>query len=286
MLSRVISILNCFPHNGVLTKVTGKLLNYVQNGPVKTRYGFVIDFRKTGKFATSLRKEVIIGNYERPYFFMIKRLINPGDYVVDVGAHEGYVSLWMAKIVGGGGQVFSVEPNPENINFLNRNVRLNQAQNVEIIQKAISNQKNIANFYCQPDQGAWGSLNRFSYFDAGKKIEVETDTIDTLFGNLKRLNFMKVDTEGNELNVFMGAKEVLQNYKPIICFEVSLTFWSYFERSVDSLLNLLRDYGYQLFVLKGAYLREYTWLNERIINIFALHPCRVSNELIKRVIKY
>lgn len=46
---------------------------------------------------------------------MIRKLISPNDYVIDIGAHEGYFSLFMASIVDKEGKVFSIEPNKENV---------------------------------------------------------------------------------------------------------------------------------------------------------------------------
>jgi len=102
-IRKLIGGLQRLPYNSATAKVIHKLLNYVQDGPIKTRDGFLIDFKKTGVYPTGLRKLVISGSYEREYFEMIRRLVNLGDYVADVGAHEGYVTLLMSKAVGGEG---------------------------------------------------------------------------------------------------------------------------------------------------------------------------------------
>jgi FkbM family methyltransferase len=169
-----------------------------------------------------------------------------------------------------GGGVYAVEPNPENIEFLHSNIKLNPEVNIKVIEKAVSDEKGRMHFYCSSDAGANGSLIAFSYFSENR-IEVEVDTLDSLFGNLERLDFLKIDTEGNELKVLMGARQLLERCRPKICFEVSLTFWAYMEQSVDVLFKLLRDQNYELFVLKGTHLQPYQWLDDRIVNMFALH---------------
>ena len=100
--------------------------------------------------------------------------------------------------------------------------------------------------------------------------------MDDLFGNLERLDFLKIDTEGNELNVLHGSKNIIQKHLPHICFEVSLTFWSYFEKSVESLFGFLEDLDYELFVLNAGRLQKYIWLNERIMNMFAVHESKID----------
>ncbi|MCX6056535.1 MAG: FkbM family methyltransferase, partial [Chloroflexi bacterium] len=224
-------------------------------------------------------KLIVSGSYERPYFEMIKRLIKPGDTVIDVGAHEGFITLLMTKLVGGG-DVFAVEPNPENLAFLRDNINLNSTTNIHVIDKAVSDQKAMMHFYVSPDAGANGSLIPFSV-KPDDRIEVEVDTLDNLFGALPRLDFLKIDTEGNELKVLIGGRQILLRHKPHICFEVSSTIWSYLEQSVDALFNYLRSLDYELFVLKDDLLYPYKWLDERIINMLAIHTSRHS-ELVER----
>lgn len=267
-----IGLLNQVPYNTLTPRIIHRIANHMINGPTKTRLGYLIDFKRTGTFATSLRKSIISGSYERAYLEFIRKLVNPSDYVVDIGAHEGYISCLLSQIVEGG-KVFSIEPNPENLAFLNRNVKLNSAANIKVIEKAVGKEKAKMPFYCSTDLGANGSLIPFSYFSQDQ-VEVDVDTLDNLLADLKRLNFLKVDTEGNELDVFLGAQQILSLHKPHICFEVSLTFWAYIENSVDSLFNLLKKQGYELFVLKEGRLYEYKWLNERIVNMFAIHSSK------------
>jgi len=100
---RTIDLLNHLPYNRIGQRIIHVLINYMENGPTKTRHGFLIDFKRTGPFSTSLRKAIISGSYEREYLEIFSKLIGPGDYAVDVGAHEGFISLLLWQIVGGGG---------------------------------------------------------------------------------------------------------------------------------------------------------------------------------------
>jgi len=118
-------------------------------------------------------------------------------------------------------------------------------------------------------------LTYFPYFPT-EHIDVDVDTLDNLLRNIERVDFLKVDVEGNELDVFVGAQEILSRHKPLIYFEVSLTFWSYSENTVESLFNILKEQGYELFMLVKGRLRKYTWLNERITNMFAIHVSKKS----------
>jgi len=271
----IVRLLNMIPNNRLITKVIDKIVAYMPmpEGPVLTEYNYLIEYKKTGPMA-GVRKSVIAGSYERNDFEMIERLVNLGDTVIDVGANEGYVSLWLSKLIGATGGVYAIEPNPENLVFLYNNIELNTATNIKVIEKAVSDQKAKMPFFCTPNSGAWGSLTNFSYFSE-ECIDVEVDTLDNLFSDLKQLDFLKVDTEGNELKVFLGARQILSRHKPHICFEVNLTFWAHNDQSVDEMFNCLYDLGYKLFMLNGHHLRPYEWINARVVNIFAIHTSRI-----------
>lgn len=269
----IVQFLLRMPNSRISNMIVKVLLNNLEDEPIKTRDGYIAHFKQSGH-STSLRKEIIVGNHERPYLKMIKKLITNGDYVVDIGAHEGSFSLFMALIVGKDGMVFSIEPNKENIYFLKRNIQYNDA-NIQVIEKAASNEKKESDFIFDNGYGAWGSLSDYTYYNSWFKtkrtMKVQVDTLDNIFKDFdKRIKFLKVDTEGNELNVFLGAKEFLLEHRPIVCFEVNMLFWSYIDCSVDNLFKLFADYGYKLFVLKKDTLHEFRYLDNPLINMFAI----------------
>ncbi len=284
MIKKIVSLLMRFPQNYGTQRLLAKLLCQIQEGPIKTGYGYAIDFRETGVSATAMRRQVIAGTYERPFFDLITQCLEPGNVAVDVGAHEGFLTLLMSKKVGKDGSVFAVEPNPENLAFIKSNINQNHESNIAVIEKAVSNKKSKMDFFCSPDMGANGSLIHFSHFAEDRSIKVEVDTLDNIFKDFKRIDFLKVDTEGNELEVFQGAEQILCNQKPLICFEVSLTFWTYFERSVEALFDIFRNRGFELFVAKGNKLCPYDVLDERILNLFAVHSSQKSALIDKGVV--
>ena len=123
MYRTAIALLNRFPYN-FTQRVIHVLINYMDNGPTKTRHGYLIDFKRTGRLATSLRKAIISGSYEQDYLKMFRNLVNPSDYVVDVGAHEGYISLLLWQIVGGrGGEGLCSRTQPGESCFLKKQYR-------------------------------------------------------------------------------------------------------------------------------------------------------------------
>src|SRR5262245_13382224 len=61
-----------------------------------------------------------------------------GDWVIDVGANIGYYTLLFAQKVGQRGRVFAFEPDPENFELLEHNVRQNGYDNVVLVNKAVA----------------------------------------------------------------------------------------------------------------------------------------------------
>ena len=138
--------------------------------------------------------------------------VGTDDVVVDVGAHIGRYAL---KAATKASRVIAVEPNPSNFELLARNVRLNGFSNVVLVHKALSSRpgtrvlrlaarENTGTSSVEPDvfAGRGGS--------AGTLL-VESTTLDQLaesFG-LTRIDWLKVDVEGHEIEVLQGARAAL-----------------------------------------------------------------------------
>jgi len=73
---------------------------------------------------------------EKTYPNLISK-INKGDIVIDAGANIGMFSIMASILVGKTGKVIAIEPEPENLKILKRNVELNNINNMIIINKAL-----------------------------------------------------------------------------------------------------------------------------------------------------
>ncbi len=286
MLNIIIRYLLRLPSNFIIDGIIWRLLDYVKESVVKTRFGYYIRFRTTKPIPTNIRKNVILGRYEKDYLSMLTSLVEPGDHVIDAGAHEGYVSLLMSGVVGNDGRVFSIEPNQENLAYLRDNIKVNSIENIEIIDKAISDSISESAFHYDDDGGAWGSLLDFPYLQARKSATVDVDTLDNLFCKpeyINRLKLCKLDIEGSEMKAIMGGQRVISECKPHVAFEVNLTYWAYHDVSIEVLFDFLKSNGYDLFVVKNNRLWPYEWLYLRTMNIIAIHKLRKQDLLGKGI---
>lgn len=155
-------------------------------------------------------------------FRHLDRFLDPGDVVVDVGANTGIYSLKAASLVGVDGVVVSVEPFPEVLASLSYSVRQNGFSNLR-----------LRNF-CAGDktetQSFWMNYNKPNSFSLEKidphalAFSVLMVALDDLFvwEKLERLNFLKIDAEGAENQVLLGAQGLIRQHRPIILAEVNL----------------------------------------------------------------
>ena len=61
-------------------------------------------------------------NRERDTMIAFAQLIKPGDVVIEVGAHIGYIAMWLARLVGPTGQLIACEPGSNNLPYLRKNL--------------------------------------------------------------------------------------------------------------------------------------------------------------------
>lgn len=89
------------------------------------------------------------GSYESYETEIFKKLIRFRDVVLDVGAHIGYHTLTMARLVGDAGKVVAFEPDPTNFALLEKNIAANKYSNVKAIKKGVaeSTENSDRNFY-------------------------------------------------------------------------------------------------------------------------------------------
>jgi len=152
-----------------------------------------------------------LGTYERDVQKRFSDLLLPGDHFLDVGANAGFYTLLAARLVGPEGRVTSFEPLPRNLGFLREHVKLNHLRNVIVNAAAVSNRDGVAHFNI--DQHA-----SMGHLTEQGTLEVKTVALDSLFaaGQLPPAKLIKIDVEGAEHSVLLGAKNYLLSCYPVI----------------------------------------------------------------------
>lgn len=164
----------------------------------------------------SVVSEVLIseGRWEDYLTKTIKKYLEKGNIVIDVGAHIGYYSTYMARLVGKTGKVYAFEPEPHNFKLLERNVKENKFSNIILENKAVSD--HVGKSYLYLNEKSTGDNRIFYSNDNREKIVVDLITLDEYFKNIKKkVDLIKIDVQGVDLKVLKGAKKILDSNKHI-----------------------------------------------------------------------
>jgi FkbM family methyltransferase len=161
-----------------------------------------------------IQRDIYAGMYEPFETRWLKSAIGPGMTVVDVGANAGYYTWLAAHLVGSTRRVVAFEPGPYAFECLQRVIQENGVRNVICNQIALSESPGTRTLYIpRPSEGNYNpSLS--PYLPDMSAIEIVADRLDDVLDRLQigRVDLMKVDVEGHELEVFRGAaRSIRQN---------------------------------------------------------------------------
>ena len=193
--------------------------------------GHVIVFPcRRGAFATNRNDNMMTyalaayGEYGEDEFEALANVIKPGDVVLDVGANIGTHSVAFASMVGNDGAVISFEPTLCTFNLLCANIAFSGRQNI-YPRRAIVGSENAERTLPQVDHkqtANYGSINaKKMALGAAGGIPVPEMSIDAM--QLSACNLIKIDVEGNELDVLDGAKATIAKHRPNLFVECNDT---------------------------------------------------------------
>ena len=165
-----------------------------------------------------IRLSVVAGNLRMHR--LLDRFVRAGATVVDVGANIGYNAIHAARLVGHRGRVFAVEPTPDNLEVLRRNIEAARLANVVVAPAAAGRSAGQRNLFVRGARSAVNSLFAESCYAAVTEVlEVPVVALDELVDGTA--DVVKIDVEGAELAALAGAAETLDRHG----LPDSLRFW-------------------------------------------------------------
>lgn len=166
-------------------------------------------------YANMLRKS---SGEEEPELAVLRQVVRPGDYVLDLGANFGRYTYHLSRLVGPSGRVFSMEPIPSTFEVLNSNVHKLGLGNVSCLNQAASDSAGFVRMEVPEYETGWKNFYEARIVSNGGTIRCIT--LDERFIGLPRLDFIKCDVEGHEFQVLRAAKEVIQKFRPKWLIEI------------------------------------------------------------------
>jgi FkbM family methyltransferase len=157
--------------------------------------------------------EIFVNNeYDREPLCVVQN----GDVVLDIGGNKGFFAL--NSIQKGASKVFCVEPVKDSFEQI---VRIsNNFSNIKPINKAVGENDGTIEMYIDKDSSATNCVTTHGklFGRESNVIEVESININTLIGQIKnKINFMKIDCEGSEFELFKTISDSnLQNISKIV----------------------------------------------------------------------
>ncbi len=198
-------------------------------------------------------REILSWNvWEKPNTDLILGSLHEGSVMVDIGAHIGYYSILGSKVVGPSGRIVAVEPNPETVLRLRKNLELSRTSNVAVEEVACTDKETTLTFYKANIRNTGASSiseSNARIADHGataRSVTVRGRTLDSIVQELglQRVDFVKIDTEGAEVQVLRGMKNTLATYHPRMLIEVRQPLLHNMGTSAEELRAVLRDSGY------------------------------------------
>lgn len=195
----------------------------------------------------------LLGMFERETVLTCRRLIRPGDIVLDIGANIGAHTLHLACCVGPGGRVAAFEPTDFAFGKLVTNVGLNpelatriRAEQIMLVDQ--SGQPVAPRLHSSWPLSAQAGLHEKHCGKLMDTTGARAMALDEYLdqARIEKVAFIKMDVDGHECGVLRGGKAMLARQQPVIVMELAPYVLAETGHSVEELLEILESLGYGL----------------------------------------
>lgn len=251
-----------------------KILKKVLGGKGLTKYSSVRDFKQNVEENVHSKFVIINGNklfldssdslrlslkkeFEPKTTDLIQERIFPGNIVIDIGANIGFFTLIMANIVKKEGKVFSFEPESENFQLLEKNVKVNNLSNVILENKAVGNINGETDMYLASNEDNIYSQSMHRIYSSNivsqnsTPVKIKIIRLDDFFEKLElieKIDLIKIDVEGAEFDVLKGMSKILDLNKDLkIIMEFSIENLQDFGSKPDEVMDFLLKKNFRLW---------------------------------------
>lgn len=222
-------------------------------------YSFRCDLRD------SICREVCFtGRYEPQETALARAILRPGMCFVDVGANWGYFTLLAAHLVGKGGRVISLEPDPRLFSILLENLTRNKLDQAAALPLAAANHRGVLMLAGYNETGGNFGLSRVIAKPPlqNGRFQVLSDSLDSVLDDqrLDSVDLMKMDIEGAEALAVKGMSKCLAKRKiKHLLLELHPDLLLDQGFSVDAVIEILRAADYTGFTINHSFRVTRRW---------------------------
>ena len=230
----------------IVLSQTRKRLRALSQSDGKTVWAVYDGIRFPCQPASHDEQEILYHAFFREWFQTTEKVFAPyvksGQTVVDVGANIGFTTLVLSRLVGATGRVHSFEPGRSMFTRLQQVVAQNQLSQVSLHPVGCGAQREQLTLQIPASSG--NASLRLSSDDATGITSSEAVSIevfdDYLGDQLTEWHFLKIDTEGFEIDVLRGAARTIERLRPVIYIELSQEY----RDSSAAAIEWLTSHGY------------------------------------------
>jgi FkbM family methyltransferase len=200
---------------------------------------------------------LIQGGFEDAECRRMLELATPGTTAFDVGANVGIQSIPLAARLTPG-RLIALEPIPANADRLRANAAANHVENIDLRVLAAGAEVGTVDLHLA-DDAAYATIGAVaSHRDTGRSIPVAQTTLDTIWDDCGRpsVSVVKVDVEGGEVGVMVGATRMLSQERPAILVEADTP------ENLEAIRRVLAEHGYTHRTADGFAMWNHLFLAE------------------------
>ncbi len=207
------------------------------NKAVNAKYGYCIYNKNDVYIGRSIEAYGEFSGLESEIF---GEFCTNGSVAIEVGANIGVHTQALSRVVGERGIVLAFEPQRLSFQTLCANLAINSITNVFAYNLAVS-QSASEILVPELDYSKQNNFGGISLENVQKGIRISAIPLDSLQSQLRKVDFIKIDVEGMEQEVLLGAKEILALHKPVLYIENDR------QEKSQKLIELLWNLGYTLY---------------------------------------
>jgi FkbM family methyltransferase len=173
-----------------------------------------------------------------------QKRLKPGLVVVDAGANIGYYALMEAKAVGEKGRVYAIEPIPQNVELLKKNIAANGYGNIEVFQMAVGDKNGKQGIFLSKQSNLSTFCKNVDLDQSGETIQVDVVSIDSFLEGKRLPDIVRMDVEGYEYEILKGMEETMKKDRGMQFFiEVHADFMGA-EKTI-ALFKIMKENGFE-----------------------------------------